>query len=105
MQVRVEQGEDGILVQLSGPVGPAEGQALLRTARALLLEPRTQVLRLDLAAVSYLDSSALGMLLQLHELARSRGAGLVLQHPSEPDQRLLQVTNLDRLLVVERGGV
>ena len=101
MLVKVEEGGGGTWIQVHGPVGQAEAQALFKAAQVLLRKPGSGVLSLDLSAVSYLDSSALGMLLQLHRLAVDLGVDLVLQNPSSAVQRLLQVTNLNRVLRVE----
>lgn len=59
---------------------------------------------LDLAAVSFVDSSGIGVLIACHKRARNRGSRLVLRAPSRRVARLLAVTMLDRVLTVEDGA-
>jgi anti-sigma B factor antagonist len=55
---------------------------------------------LNLAAVTFLDSTALAVLIASDEFTRGRGARLRLAAPREQLIRLLQTTNLDRILEV-----
>ena len=55
---------------------------------------------LDLAAVTYVDSTALAVLITSDEFTRGRGARLRLAGPGAQLIRLLETTNLDRMLDV-----
>jgi anti-anti-sigma factor len=57
--------------------------------------------RVDLAAVEYLDSAALGMLLLLRQHAGGQADSVVLCQPSEPVHKILQVANFDRIFSIE----
>ena len=57
--------------------------------------------RLDLTAVTFMDSSALRVLLQLRQTATERGGTVTLVSPCQVVRRLLEVTTLDRLFVLE----
>jgi len=63
----------------------------------LLREGLSGPLRLDLAGVTFLDSSALGALLQLREQAEELGRRLELHNPSALVLKSLRATSLDRL--------
>jgi anti-sigma B factor antagonist len=52
------------------------------------------VLRVDLAAVEFIDSSGLRVLLTTHEDQELRGARFELIAPSEAVRRLLELTSL-----------
>jgi N-acetylglucosaminyldiphosphoundecaprenol N-acetyl-beta-D-mannosaminyltransferase len=60
--------------------------------------PTPQPVYLDLAKVTYLDSTGLGLLLRLFREAQARGAGFALLRPSESVVRLLAAMRIDRLL-------
>ena len=55
-------------------------------------------LRLDFAQVTYLDSSALGMLVLLHRRAGQKGGHLVLDNLAPDLYELLKLTRLDTIL-------
>ena len=56
---------------------------------------------LDLSGVSFLDSSGIGTLVELRNVATDTGGGLTLRHPSERTARLLQITALDTVFTID----
>ena len=55
----------------------------------------------DLTDLSFIDSSGLSVLVDAHRKARDAGGVLVVRNPSPMLRRLLDITRLDTLLVVE----
>jgi anti-sigma B factor antagonist len=55
---------------------------------------------LDLAAVEFVDSSGLRVLLEAHQVLEAEGRSLVLSRPSTAVQRLLDVAGVEGYLVV-----
>lgn len=51
----------------------------------------------DLSDASYMDSSALGMLLLLREHAKSRGGSVFIERPSKQIDNILKVANFEQL--------
>ena len=70
------------------------------TLRAAIRQVPARCVVLDLAAVTYVDSTALATLLTSDGFTRGRGARLRLAGPGGQLIRLLQTTNLDRMLDV-----
>jgi anti-sigma B factor antagonist len=72
------------------------------TVQALLFEevesPDVTAVRVDLAGVGFLDSSALGVLISGLNHAHKEGRGFAVVNPSPAAQRLLAVTGLDEVL-------
>ena len=97
MQVQVVEDAEGTWLRVRGPVDYAEAQALVKAGRVLLQNGLSGPLRLDLAGVSFMDSSALGALLQLREQVEGLGRALELHNPSAPVLKILRVTSLDRV--------
>lgn len=54
----------------------------------------------DLGAADYIDSSALGMLLMLHDHARASGVEVEVRNCAEGVRRVLQIASLDKLMKV-----
>jgi anti-sigma B factor antagonist len=84
-------GDDGV-VRLIGEVDFAEANALFDLLVTQL--EQTPVLSLDMGAVSFIDSTVLSVLLQIHERAAAARGGLRLVDPSGPVGRILAVAGL-----------
>lgn len=57
---------------------------------------------LDLSLTSYMDSSALGMILLLKDHAESLSGSVVIRKPSETVNKILEIAQFHRLLKIEK---
>jgi anti-sigma B factor antagonist len=57
----------------------------------------------DVGAVTFIDSSGLGALVDLATRARAGGGTVVLAHPDRRILRLLELTSLDRVFDIVEG--
>lgn len=90
-------------IWVSGEVDLAATDDLLRRAVAAL--DRCEHLRLDLAGVTFMDSSGLGILLQVRRHAIDTGKLLTLRSLGPGTHRLLEVVGLKQLFDVEADPV
>src|SRR3974377_394601 len=82
------------IVDLSGRIALGEGSALLRkTVRDLLERGRSKIV-LNLADVTYIDSSGIGELVSGFTAVRNRQGELKLLHLTKKVHDLLQITKL-----------
>lgn len=89
------------LLSLAGEVDLSHVGVLWETAmEALATAPRRLVV--DLSAVSFLDSSILGMLVRIQRAAEEQGKGFSLRRPAPIVQRVLRLTGLEDRFPVER---
>ncbi|MCU7904475.1 MAG: STAS domain-containing protein [Candidatus Thiodiazotropha sp. (ex Epidulcina cf. delphinae)] len=58
----------------------------------------------DLADAEYLDSSAMGMLLQLREHSTSQADSVVLMNGNEAVRDVLRIANFGKLFTIHGGG-
>ena len=79
---------DGALVL----VGEIDSYTAPQLGERLSDEPPVEVL--DLAGVSFIDSSGLRVLVESHQARLDRGSRLVLRSPSAAVQRLLEISGL-----------
>jgi len=56
---------------------------------------------LDLSNTSYMDSSALGMILLLKDHAEKFGGSVIIQRPNEAVNKILEIAQFHRLLTIE----
>ena len=57
---------------------------------------------IDLSNTSYMDSSALGMILLLREHANNFDGRVVLRHPSDSVYKVLEIAQFQKLIDIER---
>ena len=88
-----ESGEDGVVLTLRGELDPHTAPRLRERIDEAFASDRVQM-ALDLAGVTFIDSSGLRVILSGHKEANERGGKLVLQSPSPTARRLLDITGL-----------
>lgn len=93
LSVKVEGSSSRVFLQLKGELDISTAP-LLQSTLADVLGGSPEVIVLDLAELSYLDSTGLSLFITTTKRARAAGSKLVLQHPRESTQRLLEITNL-----------
>lgn len=59
------------------------------------------VINLDLSKTTYMDSSALGMILLLKDHAEKSANQIVIQKPNETVNKILEIAQFHRLLTIE----
>lgn len=97
---RPEPTVEGPVVTLDGDLDIVTSEDVKRQLAALVEEGHRTV-TVDMGAVDFVDSSGLGALVAIHQMASSRGSHLVVRSVPSRVQNLLKLTRLDRLLSVE----
>src|SRR5262249_34912111 len=97
---RVSTAGEQALVELGGELDRAAAPELERELERLLEQPLRR-LTLDLAEVSFLDSSGLGALCRAQEVSEQRGVDLRLVSVPEHARRVLEITGLSGLFRLE----
>ena len=92
----VTQTGDGTVIHIQGEIDMATCERL-RDAIEPHLGPE-QRLVLDLAAVEFMDSACLGVLIQARGALTSDGGSLILRNPSDAARRLLTAAKAEDLL-------
>ena len=64
------------------------------------LPPDTRYV-IDLSRTTFMDSSAMGMLLLLREFAGDKSANICLQNCSPAVQKVLSISNLDKMFTLD----
>ena len=86
-------------------VGEVDASTSQTVAEALAVVPdggrRSGRIVVETSGVSFIDSSGLRVLIELSERATALGARVVLASPSRSMARLIELTGLDDLFVVE----
>jgi anti-sigma B factor antagonist len=102
MLLRVDSttDEDTALVTAHGEIDLSSVN-LLREAVIKAIQAGVRKLTIDLAGVTYIDSSGLGMLVGAHKRMSSAGGTLTVHCSGQRIPRLLGLTGLDRVLTIQ----
>lgn len=78
---------DNLLVELSGDIDEFASRALRTELDKLIESPRIRCMTLDMGAVTFVDSTGLGLIIGRYKNLRARGAELVLKNvPPQVDR-------------------
>ncbi len=104
MRIRTETGAGKHNVSLAGRFDAHEANGFRLAVEPLLAEPGA-IVRIDLANVVFVDSSALAELLRAQRSATAAGGDLVLVDVSDPVRVILELTALGPVFTTEMSGV
>ena len=96
----MERFPGGVAVSLGGELDAYHAPALRQTFAELVEGHEGLVLVLDLSAVSFLDSTALGTMVGAVRRLRETGGELRLVLPDSPARRIFELTSLDQVLEI-----
>jgi anti-sigma B factor antagonist len=91
LDVNAKNSETVTVVSIHGRIVCGETESLRETVQQI----NSRSIILDLARVSAIDAHGLGVLLQLRELAQTKGASFELMNVSKPLRRVFEITKLD----------
>jgi len=94
MQTNTRHISGVAVIDVAGRITLGEGNEILRGIVADLLEKGHKKVLLNLAEVSYVDSSGLGELVKTHTTIRNRGGSLKMTNLNKRVYELLKVTHL-----------
>jgi len=100
VQLSNRQVNDIVIMDFSGRITLGEGASLLRGTLRSMANNGTKKILLNLAEVSYIDSSGLGVLVESYATITSRGGQLKLLNLQTRIQDLLVITKLFTVLQV-----
>jgi anti-sigma B factor antagonist len=98
MNIETSEKDGTILVTLSGEVDLSHSAALRKRLMDLMFERRNVVV--DMAAVTYVDSSGIAGLVEAYQMARKGNTRFTLAAVSDPVRRVLQLARLDRVFTL-----
>jgi anti-sigma B factor antagonist len=94
LNINERQAGDVTVLDMSGKITIGEGSVALRTAIRRLLEEGKKRILLNLAGVSYIDSSGIGELVSSYTAISNAGGQLKLLNLTQKLQDLLTITKL-----------
>ena len=100
MEIRSTLDNAHARIALGGRFDFSSHREFREVTEQLLTKGSVSSMEIDLGAVSYLDSSALGMLLMLRDKARAASCEIRLANCSAPVRQVLEVANVQKLFTI-----
>jgi anti-sigma B factor antagonist len=101
LPLRIEIPRDGCrVIAASGEIDAHTAPSLRACIHAVLAETGVEHLVIDLSSATFLDSSALGVLVGALKRMRTLGGRVDIVLPSAPLRRIFEITALDRVLAL-----
>lgn len=100
MDTVVEKVGESAVIRLSGRFDFNAHRNFREAVDKALALPETSAIGVDLAEVSYLDSSALGMLLMLRDKARAGNHAINLLRATGSVKQVLEIANFSKLFTI-----
>ncbi len=94
-----------LTVRIRGEIDHHTAVSIRRGIDGLLYERRPRKLILDLSAVSFMDSSGLGLIMGRLALIRELGGELMIWNPSRETRSILALAGMERLVRIEYPAV
>ena len=96
-ELPVHADDGAVVVRPAGELDLAAAPSLRAALEGALARAEGTV-RVDLGAVTFVDSTALAILVEVWRRAKEREITLCVEHPAANVRRVLGITGLDRLL-------
>ena len=93
--------QDTLIVSLTGEIDDCCAQQLRQELEALLRDPAIRHLILDFSAVSFMDSSGIGMIIGRYKTMKARGGRVSAIGLHPPVDRLFHMAGLHRIIGLE----
>ncbi len=99
MNIQTTTNDSQSTMRLSGRFD-FNSHKVFRETYQQLLDAKAKVIALEMSQVDYLDSSALGMLLQFKEKADMQSTRVTLENCSQLAKDVLAIANFDKLFEI-----
>ena len=96
--ITTRRADDGVVVSVAGELDLHSASALTDAVQRVLDEHPGETIALDASGLSFADSAGLRALLVAHGDAGERNVAFRIVRPSEPLERLLEMTGLREML-------
>ena len=102
--IKSRKNGDQLIVYLSGEIDHCTANALRGEIEALLSDTKIRRLLLNFEAVSFMDSSGVGMIIGRYKTMRARGGSVGAYGLHPPVDRLFRMAGLHRIIAQEDTG-
>ena len=89
-------------IKLSGEIDHHSAVGVRSDIDELIFSERPERTVLDLSAISFMDSSGLGLIMGRYSLMKELGGSLSLRAPTNAVMKILSLAGMDRVIAIEK---
>ncbi len=101
MQIHYDTETGKLHVQLDGEIDHHSSNALRAEVDAAIYAHLPRTLVLDFGAVSFMDSSGIGLIMGRYKIMQPLGGEIILANPAPHISRVLRLAGMERLACIE----
>ena len=102
MSVRIELSEDKLIAYLEGELDHHAAAPIRQKIDEAILEHKPKKLIIDFEALSFMDSSGIGLVMGRYRLAASKGKKLRVDNLSERDYKIMKMSGIEKLAEINK---
>jgi anti-sigma B factor antagonist len=100
LEIQVTSTDGEVVVSVRGEIDMATAPSLWKELTELIPDVQKRLV-IDLADTRFIDSTGMGVFVKAFERLQHDGAELVLKSPNNSARKVLNLTGLDKVLIVE----
>ena len=101
MSVRIELSDDKLIAYLEGELDHHAAAPIRQQIDEAILEHKPKKLIIDFEALSFMDSSGIGLVMGRYKTASEVGATLTVQNISAQVYKVMRLSGIDRIAVIK----
>ena len=103
MEINEKSADRNLLLELSGELDHHEARCTLNTIDELLDEYLPRDCVLDMAGLSFMDSSGIAVIIRTSRRMKALGGRVWIENPAKQALRVIDASGIDRLVPVATG--
>ena len=103
MDIKFERSGNDITARLAGEIDHHNAAYAREKLDEAIEREQAEIFRLDLSAVTFCDSSGLGLVMGRMKKCENNGSLLIITDPSKAAEKILQIAGIDKILKIERS--
>ena len=104
MAVELQQAQHRLIANLKGEIDHHSAKGMRESIDRAVTGGAPKELELNFSGVGFMDSSGIGLVMGRYKLIRQYGGKLYLSGLSPQLQRVMKLSGVDRLAVIEQTG-
>ena len=103
MEINAKSADRNLLLELSGELDHHEARCTLNTIDELLDEYLPRDCVLDMAGLTFMDSSGIAVIIRTSRRMKALGGRVWIENPAKQALRVIDASGIDRLVPVATG--
>ena len=100
MPVNIDITGEVLTCRLEGELDHHSARPAMKAIEQAMEETLPRLCVLDMAGLSFMDSSGIALILKAHKLARAGGGEVRVEHPSRQVLRVMETSGIERIVPI-----